>query len=124
MADLGGNVGKELAKVASGAINEVAGALDKHGASAWVAGVGVAMIAFALGSTEGSWSHLRSGEFVAVLAAGVVFVLTGVVYRLYASSRADQLLRAVLGEQGEEARALRTQMAETLKEIVERAPKG
>jgi hypothetical protein len=113
----------EPSLVLAASIKTVAQAMDEHGTSAWVATVGVALIAFALGTQEGSWSHIGSDEFLAVLATGLVFVLTGVTYRFYVRIRADAALRGVATRSLGEAETAKRTAVELITKMADDAPR-
>jgi hypothetical protein len=72
----------------------VAESMDRHGTTAWVASLGVILIGYSLATQEGHWSHLRSGEFVAVLVLGFLLTMAGVAGRLYLGIRATKAIEA------------------------------
>jgi hypothetical protein len=107
----------------AGSIKVVAQAMDEHGTSAWIASVGATLIAFALATQEGSWSHMTSGEFIATLVVGLVFVLAGVLYRFYTRIRADDALRAFAARELDDAGLAKQTAAEIVKTMADAAPK-
>ena len=108
----------------AGSIKVVAQAMDEHGTSAWIASVGATLIAFALATQEGHWSHMKPSEFIATLIVGLFFVLAGVVYRFYTRIRADDALRAFATRELDDADVAKQTAAEIVKQMATIAPKG
>ena len=117
-----------VAKVFSESLDKIAATMDKHGTSAWIASVGLLLIGFVLVARVSSWGdHLHAGEFIAVLIVGLIFVLIGVSYRLYARIAADAALRGEAKRHAKRAEDLEKDAAaesRTVAEIVEQIEKG
>jgi hypothetical protein len=121
-----------VAKTFSTALDKIAGTMDKHGTSAWIASVGLLLIGFCLATTVGDWgTHLPAGEFIAVLVVGLIFVLIGISYRLYVRMAADAALRGDVkrrlehaGELEEAAAEQKRSAAKAVEEMAGAAPKG
>jgi hypothetical protein len=121
-----------VAKSFATALDRIAGTMDKHGTSAWIASVGLLLIGFCLATTVGDWdTHLQAGEFIAVLIVGLIFVLIGIGYRLYVRMAADAALRGDVrrrlehaGELEEAAAEQKQSAAEAVEAMAAAAPKG
>lgn len=117
-----------VAKVFSESLDKIAATMDKHGTSAWIASVGLLLIGFVLVARVSSWGdRLHAGEFIAVLIVGLIFVLIGVSYRLYARIAADAALRGEAKRHAKRAEDLEKDAAvesRTAAEIVEQIEKG
>lgn len=114
------------------ALDKIAATMDKHGTSAWISSVGLLLIVFGLATKVGHWgAHLGSGEFITVLLVGLVFVLVGVLYRLYARVIADAALRGDIARRAQRAKDLEQQaetesksVGQAIEDLSGAAPKG
>jgi hypothetical protein len=66
---------------------------------------------------------MSSGEFIATLVVGLVFVLAGVLYRFYTRIRADDALRAFAARELDDASVAKQTAAEIVKTMADAAPK-
>jgi hypothetical protein len=91
----GNNVveGTDAVSAAVRVTDKLCASMDKHGATAWLAGFGAVLIVVALSAqTIPGMSDLAPGEFIAVLICGLVFVLVGAGFRLYRGYVTQKLL--------------------------------